>query len=289
MMVVCVHGGVSGLVKRDLPDLGYAAEAGAARTRALDAVEAAVVSLEDDPRLNAGWGAVLDRAGSLALDAGIVDGSTGKVGGVAGVQVRHPVVIARRVLERTPHVLMFGPGAMALSEGLERLDGSTPEQRERWERARADGALEDTSFGAPEQVDTVGAVALDEEGNLAAASSTGGVFGKLPGRVGDAPILGAGLYATETAAVVGTGVGELFLQTLAAARAGGLIERGAPPQEACEETIARLGGSPDLAGGLLALDVHGNAGAAYRGGSFPMTSVATSLVATKVGSPETER
>ena len=257
--------------KADLPDLSYAAQEGAGRDPALDAVHAAVLLLEDDERLNAGWGAVLNRDGRLELDAGIADGSTGGIAGVAGVQVRHPISLARRVLETTPHVLVVGQGAMALAEGLEPMEGSTPAQRARWEQARSDGSLDLERFGAPDQVDTVGAVALDERGDLAAATSTGGVFGKLPGRVGDAPIFGGGLYASRSAAVVGTGVGEIFLRTLASARAGRLIEEGVPPQDACEETIQGLGHS-DLPGGLLAIDARGRVGAAFRGGSFPVAA-----------------
>lgn len=125
--------------------------------------------------------------------------------------------------------------------------------------------LEAHHFGDPEYVDTVGAVGLDKFGHLAAASSTGGVFGKMTGRVGDAPIFGAGIYASEDVAVVGTGVGELFLLTLASLRAGRLVEEGVEPQDACEQTIEFLGTKQKLSAGLLALDRRGGWGAAYRG------------------------
>jgi beta-aspartyl-peptidase (threonine type) len=157
---------------------------------------------------------------------------------------------------------------MALSEGLELLADTTADQRARWQKARAEGSLTSANFGTAAHVDTVGAVALDDDGNLAAGSSTGGVFGKLPGRVGDACLFGAGVYASQAAAAVGTGVGELFIETLASYQAGRLIEDGAHPQEACEQVIERLGRTRRTSAGLLALDVNGRAGAAYRGGSW---------------------
>jgi L-asparaginase / beta-aspartyl-peptidase len=273
-----VHGGVSGVAK-EITSLGYAVRAGRPQATALDAIEAAVRAMEDDPALQAGYGATLDRDGALELDAGIADGSTGRSGAVAAVTVRHPVTLARRVLTGTPHVLMCGAGAEVLGADLERLEDTSPEQRRRWERARAEGTLAPGHYGTPEQVETVGAVALDDDGNLAAASSTGGVFGKLPGRVGDAPVFGAGFYASPRAAAVGTGVGELFLETLACLRAGLLIEGGTAPQRACEEIIERLGRRGPHAAGLLALDAEGRVGAAYRGGSWTVEGLDGPLVA----------
>lgn len=264
---VYVHSGVSGLDRGDTPSLVPLAEAGTAASNALDAVELAARALEDDPRFNAGFGSVLNIEGALEMDAGIAS-SSGRCGGVANVRVRHPVTLARRVLEETPHVLMTGAGANALGADMEHLTDTSPEQRQRWEQARADGSLGSVAYGSPEFVDTIGAVALDADGDLAAASSTGGVFAKLAGRVGDAPIFGAGIFASRGAAVVGTGVGEAFLETLAALRAAVLIERGRHPQEACEEVIAFLGRRSDATAGLLALDASGRVGAAYRGGSW---------------------
>jgi beta-aspartyl-peptidase (threonine type) len=265
---VFVHGGVSGLEKPTKPSLAYALEHSVRSATAVDAVEAAVVALEDDPQLNAGYGAVLTRDGTIELDAGIADGSTGDSGAVANVSVANPVRLARVVMHETPHLLVAGPGAMALAGGLPALEQTTDAQRERWEKARAAGTLEPSSFGAPEHVDTVGAVALDSDGRLAAASSTGGVFGKLRGRIGDAPIFGAGLYASRNVAVVGTGVGELFLETLASLRVGMLVEEGIHPQEACERVVHWVGARRPVSAGLLALDAAGRAGAAFRGGSL---------------------
>lgn len=267
MTIVYVHGGVSGLAKEEA-DLAAFVAAGAACVDSVDAVERAVQELEDDPRFNAGFGSVLNTEGGLEMDAGIVAGATGRFGAVANVRVRHPVSLARRVAERTPHVLITGVGASALGKDMDQLADTTQEERRRWEEASAAGTLGPWSYGSPEHVDTVGAIALDPSGALAAASSTGGVFGKLPGRVGDSPVLGAGLYASAGAAVLGTGVGEVFLETMAAFRVGTLVESGIPPQDACERIIELLGKRADATAGLMALDHRGGFGAAYRGGSW---------------------
>lgn len=255
---------------------------------ALDQVEGAIHVLEDHPDLNAGYGAVLNQAGDIELDAGIADGATGRMGGVANVRVRHPISLARRVMEETPHVLLTGPGAVEFGRTEEQLGDTTPEQRRRWQLARDDGALGLRYYGDPARVDTVGAVALDEDGRLAAGSSTGGVFGKLPGRVGDAPIFGAGMYADEMVAVVGTGVGELFLAGLAAMRVARHVSGGASPQAACELVIAELAdilitGLDRPSAGLLALDARGRMGAAYRGGSWPVEGPDGPVAAVRVG------
>lgn len=265
MPTVLVHGGVSGLDKR-MPSLGSAFRG--LEGQALDLVETSVAALEDEPGLNAGYGAVLDRDGNFELEAGIADGRTRRAAGVTNVRVRHPITLARRVLERTPHMLLTGDGARAFGADLEQLERTTDIRYEQWDAAKAAGELDLDRYGAPDQVDTVGAVALDDGTQLAAGSSTGGVFGMLPGRVGDAPIFGAGLYASDAVAVVGTGVGELFLQTLACARVAMLVEGGAAPQQACEEVIRYLGSIEPFPAGLLALDVNGRAGAAYRGGAW---------------------
>jgi beta-aspartyl-peptidase (threonine type) len=271
---VFVHGGVSGRPRPELPWLGAAVPSDDARS-ALDLVERAIHVLEDHPDLNAGYGAVLNQAGEMELDAGIADGATGRIGGVANVKVRHPISLARRVLEETPHVLLTGAGAVEFGRRQEQLRDTTVEQRRRWQHALEAGTLGLRYFGDPARVDTVGAVALDDSGRLAAGSSTGGVFGKLPGRVGDAPIFGAGMYADDTVAVVGTGIGELFLGGLAALRVALRVSEGASPQEACELVITELADTrvtdvSEPSAGLLALDRRGRAGAAYRGASWPV-------------------
>jgi len=265
--LVYVHGGVSGTVK-PLTSLAHSLVQAVATATALDGVEEAVCRREDDPELNAGWGSVLNHGGAIELDAGIADGASDRSGGVVGVSVRHPISLARRVMTSTPHVLMAGAGAMAVGESMDILDGTTPRQMERYKQALDEGKLDGRHYGADEHVDTVGAVALDSNGHLAAGSSTGGVFGKLAGRVGDSAIFGAGTYASSKAAVVGTGVGELFLETLASARVARLIEEGAHPQSACERVIAYLGKRSDAPAGLLALGENGEVGAAFRGGTW---------------------
>jgi beta-aspartyl-peptidase (threonine type) len=266
-MRVWVHGGVSDTEGKTHPPLAHAVEHGSAAATAIDAVETATRALEETPELNAGYGCVLNIDGDIELDAGLVDGRSGRAAGVANVTVRHPITLARRVLEETPHVLVAGRGAMALARDMERLHETTPKQHERWQRARR-GELAPATFGRPHRVDTVGAVARADDGALAAASSTGGVFGKLPGRVGDAPVLGAGVYASRRAAVVGTGVGELFLETLASLRTGLLIESGVHPRDACARVVEDLGRRRRVAAGLLAADASGRAGGAFRGGSW---------------------
>ena len=265
--LVYVHGGVSGNEKPPT-SLAHALVQAVVAASALDGVEEAVCRLEDDPELNAGWGSVLNHDGAIELDAGIADGATGHAGGVVGVRVRHPISLARRVMTATPHVLMAGEGAMALGESMDMLEGTTERQIERYKSALKEGRLESHHYGSDEHVDTVGAVALDSSGHLAAASSTGGVFGKLAGRVGDSAIFGAGTYASAEAAVVGTGVGELFLESLASARTARMIEEGADPQAACESVIAYLGTRSDAPAGLLALGANGEVGVAYRGAAW---------------------
>lgn len=278
---VFVHGGVSG-TPRDLPDLTDCARARSGGRDALDLVEAAVIALEDHPALNAGYGATLNRAGRLELDAAIADGRTSRHGGVVTVQVRHPISLARRVLSDTPHVLMAGAGAMELGADMEILEQTSPDQIERYRVAAEEGRLGLQNYADPSFVDTVGAVALDGSGALAAGSSTGGVFGKLPGRVGDSAVAGAGTYACEAAAVVGTGVGEAFLETLACFRVATLIEGGTPAQEACERVIRLIEREREVTAGLLALTAAGELGAAYRGGAWSVAGIEGPVEAVRI-------
>jgi L-asparaginase / beta-aspartyl-peptidase len=184
----------------------------AAGGSALDAVEAAVRSLEDDPQFNAGRGAVFTATGTHELDAAIMDGKTRCAGAVAGVtRTRNPVALARAVMEKSKHVMLVGAGADDFSreQGLAQVEPdyfSTPERRAQLERMRGrfDGGVK---FG------TVGAVARDRSGHLAAATSTGGLTGKRPGRVGDTPVIGAGTYADDRGcAVSATGSGEYYVR-----------------------------------------------------------------------------
>jgi beta-aspartyl-peptidase (threonine type) len=225
--LVAVHGGAGGL-ERGQPApaqegearraLGEALDAGLARLRtggsALDAVVEAVAVLEDHPLFNAGRGSALTARGRVEMDACVMEGATRAAGGVACVRtVRNPVRLARLVLERTPHVLLVGAGAeeFARAQGLPRIEPAslvTPAQRERLRRARR-RARED----AAARHGTVGAVARDSAGHLAAATSTGGVVNQLPGRVGDSPIAGAGTWADDAScALSATGAGEALIR-----------------------------------------------------------------------------
>jgi beta-aspartyl-peptidase (threonine type) len=224
---------------------------------ALDAVETAVRILEDDPTYNAGTGACLTAAGDVELDASIMDGGTLRCGGVAAVKdVRNPVTLARRVMDRSEHVLLAGPGAslFAREVGIPPHDNAllvTPGQRDRWERMRAGEA----GHG------TVGAVARDAQGHVAAATSTGGMVMKRPGRIGDTPIIGCGTYADDTLAAVScTGHGERIIQLTLARHAADLVGRGLTAMEAAREAVrllrARVGGE----GGLIVVPPAGAVG-----------------------------
>lgn len=250
----------------------------AAGGSALDAVTEAVRLLEENPLFNAGRGSVFTHQGTHELDASIMDGSTQQAGAVAGVShIRNPVLAARKVLEHSPHVMFTAAGAEALARqhGLEMVEPeyfSTEARYQQLLKAQAgagkavldhDGER-DVKSGDPIDPDrkfgTVGAVALDADGNLAAATSTGGMTNKQAGRVGDSPIIGAGCYANnQTVAVSCTGTGEVFMRVVAAHDVSALMEyRNLPLAEATEqvvmEKIAGLGGS----GGLIAVDRHGN-------------------------------
>ena len=219
---------------------------------ALDAVQVAVTTMEDSGVLNAGRGAVRDAEGCVLLDAMLMDGITAKIGSVAGVQrVRNPIALARAVLERTAHVLMIGGGAERLADQLD------------LERVM------DAYFGAPPPDQplahgTVGAVALDVHGHLAAATSTGGTTAKLPGRVGDSPLAGAGTWADDVCAVSATGVGEFFIRCGFAHRVAWAVAAGFTVDEATKTALQRvmeLGGW----GGAIALTSQGIISMPYSG------------------------
>jgi beta-aspartyl-peptidase (threonine type) len=237
---------------------------------ALDVVTEAVRLLEECPLFNAGIGAVFTRDETHELDACVMDGNTLQAGAVAGVsRLRNPVLAARLVMEHSPHVFMIGEGAekFAFSHGMEAVSPSlfsTPERFAQLMEARDAGQTVLDHGGAPldesKKFGTVGAVALDKQGNLAAATSTGGMTNKLPGRVGDSPLPGAGCYANNAnVAVSCTGTGEVFIRALAAYDIAALMEYGGLSlQEACDavvmEKLPALGGS----GGLIAVDREGN-------------------------------
>ena len=296
---IAIHGG-SGTIARDAPEsqreeyrtalsaaLQRGAQALAAGGTALDACELVVTLLEDDPHFNAGLGSAFTEAGTHELDASIMDGATLRCGAVAAVQtVRHPISLARAVMERTPHVLLMGSGAEEFADTttLERVPNSffsTPRRRQMLEevlqerRAKegvpaigggasaAKGADSATAVsGGPPAKGTVGCVARDLAGNLAAATSTGGLTGKRHGRVGDSPIIGAGCYANGKGAVSCTGTGEEFIRhgvaRMVVARMELLRESVAGAARSLVGTTLR----PDD-GGLIAMDAEGNIAMAY--------------------------
>lgn len=234
--VLVIHGG-AGVQRKDLSPAEEKAardalrqallqghQALAADKPALDAVTAAITVLEDDPTFNAGKGAVFTHDGRNELDAALMDGATLKAGAVAGVQrVRNPILLAEAVMQHSPHVMMVGQGAEAFAtrQGMTLVDPSYFRTEKRWQQLQR--ALKEEASGqahadleTAKHFGTVGAVALDAEGHLAAGTSTGGMTNKRYGRVGDAPIIGAGTYANATCAVSGTGWGEYYIRTAAA-------------------------------------------------------------------------
>jgi L-asparaginase / beta-aspartyl-peptidase len=233
---------------------------------ALDAVAAAVRTMEDDPQFNAGRGAVLNHDGDAELDAAIMDGNGPHAGAVAGVRhVKNPIDLARLVMEKSPHVLLIAEGAedFALEHGVTLMPRSyfRVEAREReLEEARSKPFGAALEWTAGNSMGTVGAVALDRAGNLAAATSTGGLTNKLPGRVGDSPLIGAGTYADNaTCAISGTGEGEYFIRQVVAYDICALVKyQHFPLARAVNEVIhvklTRAGGH----GGVIAVDPAGN-------------------------------
>jgi len=275
MHAIAIHGGAGAAPRASLSaerearyraglaaalDAGYAIlEQGGT---SLDAVTLAVRMLEDDPMFNAGHGAALTREGAAELDAAIMDGRNMRAGAVASVRhVKNPVQLARHVMEKSRHVLLVGPGAeeFALEEGLALVPNTYFRTTERIEQLAFEQRGEHVSDIVPPTRGTVGAVARDAAGNLAAATSTGGMTNKRPGRVGDSPIIGAGTYAKNgVCAVSATGHGEYFIRAVAAHHVCAAVEyRNLALEEAVRELLheilRKLGGD----GGLIAVDQAG--------------------------------
>ena len=250
---LAIHGG-AGTISKDLPEeqreayyegleraLAAGREVLEGGGAALDAVEAVVVILEDDPLFNAGKGAVYNHEGEHELDAAIMDGRTRDAGAVTGITtVKNPILLARGVMEESPHVFMMGEGAEVFAEalGLERVENSyydTERRREALERAIE---RERESGSWHERFGTVGAAALDVHGNLAAATSTGGLTNKRFGRIGDVPVIGAGTYAdNRSCALSGTGRGEEFIKHTVARTIAALVEYGGMSCGAAAERV----------------------------------------------------
>jgi beta-aspartyl-peptidase (threonine type) len=250
---------------------------------ALDAVEAAVRVLEDNPLYNAGTGSSLTRDGRIEMDAGIMDGATLHVGAVAGVElIKNPIKLARKVLE-SPHVLLIGRGTQEFAQehGMsfcKRDDLLTEPVYKRWLDQRAAQVQEKHwKYG------TVGAVAVDSKGRLAAATSTGGLMNKYPGRVGDSPLVGCGFYADEYAAVSCTGIGEDFVRLLIARRAAEFVAQGSSAQRAADEAMDLLATRTSGTGALIVVDAQGRVGSAKVSQHMPYASISGQMVEPETG------
>jgi L-asparaginase / beta-aspartyl-peptidase len=248
----------------------------AAGASALDAVEAAVRALEDDPRYNAGRGSVLNRDGAIEMDASIMEGDRLQCGAVAALAgVANPITVARRVLESRRHVLLVGDGALAFARaaGIPECDPAslvTDRQRKR----HADLARQPASRSGG----TVGAVALDRAGTIAAATSTGGTPGKLPGRVGDSALIGAGTYADSSLGGVScTGDGEAIVRVVLAHRALAYLKDADDPDYAAKVAVDLLTEEGGGQGGLILIDWRGRAGYATSTRLMPVAIMSPTL------------
>jgi beta-aspartyl-peptidase (threonine type) len=249
---------------------------------ALDAVTAVVVVLEDAPQFNAGKGAVFNAKGGHELDAAIMEGHTRRAGSVAGVTtIKNPIKLARTVMEHSAHVMLAGAGAEAFADTrpeIERVPNNwfdTDKRRQQLEKAQREEAAKGKREAsrslddAPTYFGTVGAVALDAQGHIAAATSTGGMTNKKWGRVGDAPIIGAGTWADEGCGVSGTGWGEYYIRNAVAHDICARVAyRGDSLQAAAEEVVNRIVPAAGGDGGAIAMDRQGNIAMPFNSGSM---------------------
>jgi beta-aspartyl-peptidase (threonine type) len=263
-----VHGGAGKIAEKALPAMIEGCRQAAlegwgileAGGSALDAAEAAVVCLEDNPLFNAGTGSTLNALGQVEMDAAIMDGKTLRIGAVAAVQqIKNPIRLARRIMEDGRHVLFAGPGALrfAAEAGIPPYPDQAlivEEQRKKWQSKHG----------------TVGCVALDRMAGVAAATSTGGIFDKLPGRVGDSPLPGCGTYADETGAVSCTGHGESIIRILMAKTAVDLLRGGLDPMQAALEAVRILENKTGSQAGLIVIDRDGRIGYARNTERMPV-------------------
>ena len=236
---------------------------------ALEAVEAAIRVMEDDPALNAGTGAVLNAEGQIELDAGIMEGAGLEAGAVAAVQnIRNPISVARKVLE-SEYVLIVGEDAVlfAGTAGMERCSREelvVDRELKLWKTLRRGVASRSQVSHGPTGGDTVGAVAIDHRGDIAVGNSTGGRPFKHPGRVGDSPLVGCGLYADNTlGGAACTGEGEAIIRVVLAKTAVDLLKRGSPVREAAALAVEMLREKVNGRGGLIMVDCNGNVGYSF--------------------------
>ena len=268
---IIVHGGAGRIRAEELPQrLDGCKDAALAGWKiiqqggsALDAAEAAVVALEDNPLFNAGSGSTLNSLGQVEMDAAIMEGETLRAGAVAVVQgVKNPIKLARSVMEDGRHLLFAGEGALLFARQIG-FPECSPEsliidsERKRWQ----------------EKHGTVGCVALDATGKIAAATSTGGIFNKLPGRVGDSPLIGCGTYADDRGAVSCTGQGEAIVRIVMAKTALDLLKEGAEPQAAANQAIALLAQKIGGIAGLIMIDRQGRIGYARNTERMPVSFI----------------
>ncbi len=276
--VLVVHGGAwaipDGMVEAHLGGVREALTAGwrllERGAAAMDAIEAAIAYMEDDETFDAGRGSFLTRDGRVQLDALMMDGATLRAGGVGCVErIRNPIRAARLVLEKSPHVYFVAEGAERFVHDLgmelcrnEELVLQREVQRLKEAQAKEAAGKPDLTFAGPGfGCDTVGAIALDMYGNLAAGTSTGGTLNKAPGRVGDSSLIGCGCYAdNQSAAVSCTGWGEPIMKLVLAKRAADRVREGRPPEYATNEAIAHLENRLNAHGGMILLDRQGRFG-----------------------------
>jgi beta-aspartyl-peptidase (threonine type) len=263
-----VHGGAGRIRAEELPQrLDGCKDAALAGWKiiqqggsALDAVEAAVVALEDNPLFNAGTGSTLNSLGQVEMDAAIMEAETLRAGAVAAVQgIKNPIKLARRVMEDGRHLLFAGEGALLFAReiGFPQCDPEAlivAAERARWQ----------------EKHGTVGCVALDATGKIAVATSTGGIFNKLPGRVGDSPLIGCGTYANDYGGVSCTGQGEAIVRIVMAKTALDLLKEGADPQAAANQAVALLVRKTGATAGLIIVDREGKIGYARNTERMPV-------------------
>jgi L-asparaginase / beta-aspartyl-peptidase len=227
---------------------------------ATDAAESAVVVLEDDPLFNAGTGSTLNRLGQVEMDAAIMEGQSLRAGAVAAVSgIKNPIKLARRIMEGGRHVMLAGEGALLFARqiGFPECPAESlivDHRRKSWEDKHG----------------TVGCVAVDSHGQLAVATSTGGIFDKLPGRVGDSPLIGCGTYADGYGAASCTGDGEAIIRVVLAKSAVDRLKAGADPQTAAEQAVALLAARTGATGGLILVDSEGKIGYARNTTHMPV-------------------
>jgi len=236
---------------------------------ALDAIETAITVLEDDPVFDAGYGSHLNLDGEAECDAMVMDAATLRAGAAAGLRhIRNPIRVARAILEQCPHMMLIGDGAerFAVGHDIALCDPEeliSPAEREAWEHCRQDAHAAEHHRG--HELGTVGAVALDEQGRMFAATSTGGTCCKLPGRVGDSPLIGCGCYADgETGAVSSTGYGEAIMKVVLAKTACDFLRpASSTPARAAQAAVQLLANRGKGTGGLILLDKNGKLGFSF--------------------------